>query len=361
MNNTDTISSKQLIFIIIGAQIGIGIFSLPRLAVAEARQDAWLAVLMGALLPLLVLVIIERLGRRMPESGFVAMNQQLFGRWLGSALVSLFIIYVIYFESTVVRLFSEITSIFLLPRTPPAMIMLTIVLAFVYIANKGARVVARLNEILFWIVIPLPLIAMTALTNADLTNVLPVGEAGLKTLARSMLATGNAYAGIEVLLVFYFLVKQKGEVIKAGLLALGWTALMYLLVTLICLLVFGAEQVQRLNWSALTVYKTVKFPVLVRPEFIVLAIWLGVGIRPIMTMGFAAAFSLSELLHVKREKYFHWVVIFSASLMYILALLPQNLLVAFKWAEYAGYTFLLAGLLYPLLMLIIALIRGKGV
>ena len=48
MNNTDTITSKQLIFVIIGAQIGMGLFSLPRLVSTEAHQDAWLAVLLGS-------------------------------------------------------------------------------------------------------------------------------------------------------------------------------------------------------------------------------------------------------------------------------------------------------------------------
>ncbi|MBP8820394.1 MAG: GerAB/ArcD/ProY family transporter, partial [Syntrophomonadaceae bacterium] len=63
MNSNDTITSKQLIFIIIGAQIGMGIFSLPRVVGTQAQQDAWLAILLGGLLPLLILIIIERLGR----------------------------------------------------------------------------------------------------------------------------------------------------------------------------------------------------------------------------------------------------------------------------------------------------------
>lgn len=359
MNSNDTITSKQLIFIIIGAQIGMGIFSLPRVASMEAHQDAWLTVLLGGLVSLLILIIIEQLGRRMPESSFVAMNHLLFGRWLGSVMVFLFVVYVIFFESTVVRMFTEITSAFLLPRTPVPVIALVVMLTVVYIINKGARVVARLNEVLFWIIFPLLFLVMVPLVNADFTNLLPMGEAGFKAIAQGALPSSYAYAGIEVLLVFYFLVKQKGEVIKAGILSLGWTTLAYLIATLVCLLVWGSEFMQTINWPVLTVLKTIKFPVLDRPEIFTLAVWMGVGVRPIMNMGFAAAFSLSEVLHVKPDKYFHLVVMSIALPMYILALLPANLIIAFKWAEYAGYTFLLAGLLYPLLMLVIAVIRGK--
>jgi spore germination protein len=359
VNSTDSITSKQLIFIIIGAQIGIGIFSLPRVVSAAARQDAWLAVLLGAMVPFLILIIIERLGRRMPESGFVAMNQLLFGRWLGSVMVCLFVAYIIFFESTVVRLFTEITSAFLLPRTPIPVIAFVVVLTLVYIINKGARVIARLNEVLFWIILPLIFLIMVPLVNADYTNLLPVGGAGVKALAQGVLPSSYAYAGIELLLVFYFLVRQKEEVIKAGIMGLGFTTLAYLIVTLVCLLVWGSESMQMLNWPTLTVLKTIKFPVLERPEIFMLAVWMGVGVRPAMNMGFTAAYSLSEVLQIQRDKYFHLVVMSIALPIFILALLPANLLIAFKWAEYAGYSFLLAGLLYPLLMLIIAVIRGK--
>ncbi len=361
MNKSDSVSSTQLFYIITGAQIGIGIFALPRLVSAHAQQDAWIAVLIGALLPLLSLFIIVNLGRRMPGSNFVTMNQQLFGRWLGTIMIFLFIFYIIFFESTVIRIFSEITSIFLLPRTPLTVIIFTVVLTAVYIMNKGAQVVARLNAIFFWIMIPLVFLGLSALVHADYTNLLPVGEANFKALARSALSSATSYAGIEVLLVFYFFIQQKERILKVGLLSLGWTVFVYLLVTVICLLIFGADFMQMNNWPVLTAFKTISFALFERPEIIALALWLVVGIRPIMNLGFAAVYSLNEVLQVNRDKYFYLSVIAIALPMFILALWPQNLLIAFKWSEYAGYLFFLGGLLYPLLMLAIAVIRKKEI
>lgn len=359
VNKADFITSQQLVYIIVGAQVGIGIFSLPRVAAAGARQDAWMAVLIGALVPLLVLIIIQRLGRRMPKSSFVTMNQQLFGPWVGTIMVFLFVFYVIFFESTVIRLFSEITSIFLLPQTPLVVIVLTIVLAVAYIINKGAVVVARLNVIFFWIVLSAAFLGLATLVHADYTNLLPVGEVGLEALTRSSLATGNAYAGMEVLLVFYFLVREKNEVLKAGIKGLGITMIFYLEAVLISIMVLGVELLDMINWPVLTLFKTVNFGVLERPELIVLTIWLMVGIRPIMNLGFAAAHSLSEVLQVNRDKYFHWVVLAISLAMLIMAILPKNLIIALEWAEYTGYAFLVVGLFYPLLMLTVAMIRRK--
>ncbi|MGS0765547.1 GerAB/ArcD/ProY family transporter [Syntrophomonas curvata] len=359
MNDRDTITSKQLVFIIIGAQVATGVFSLPHLASTEAGQDAWLAVLLGAMTPLLALLVIERLGRRMPEAGFVGMNYLLFGRWLGAVMVFLFTVYAVFFQAVVVRIFAEITNIFLLPRTPLPVIVLLVLIGAVYVINKGARVVARVNEILFWVVLPLLFLLMIPLVNADYTNLLPVGEAGLAGIARGALTSSYSYAGIEILLVFYFLVGRKEEIIKAGLLGLGFTATAYLVVTLVCLLVWGQELLQIINWPVLRVLKTIKFALLERPEFFMLAVWMGLGVRPTMNMGFAVSYALSVILHVDRSKYFHLVVLSIALLIYITALLPADIIVAFKWSDYAGYSFWLAGLFYPLIMLVAAIIRGK--
>lgn len=359
MIRNDPISSKQLIYIIIGSQIGVSVFILPRLAVDGARQDAWLAVLLGVLLPFLVLFIIERLGRRLPKSNFVIMNQQLFGRWLGSGIIFLFIFYMIFVQSTIVRIFSELTSVFLLPKTPLPVIMLSIILAAVYIISGGARVIGRLNEILFWVIFPLSFIIFAPLINADYTYLLPVGEAGLAGLSRGILATSTAYAGIEVLLIFYFLVSDKKKVLKAGLLGLAWTCFFNISVTLVCLLVWGSEMITMINWPALTVLNSVEFSFLERPEIFILSVWLAVGTRPVFTIGFAAAYSLSEVLRIDRTKYFPAAAIAIALPIYILALLPKNLIVAFKWSEYAGYFFIFFGLFYPLLMLSSAVIQNK--
>lgn len=359
MSDNDTITSKQLIFIIIGSQIAIGLFSLPRVVSSAAGQDAWLAVLLGALVPFFTLFVIERLGRRMPDAGFVGMNHMLFGRWLGSGMVFLFIIYVVFFQAVVVRLFSELTSIFLLPRTPLSVIVLLVILGAVYVIIKGSRVIARVNEILFWILLPLLFFLLAPMVNADYTNLLPVGEAGLARIAQGAFTSSYYYAGIEVLLVFYFLVGRKEEVIKAGILGLGYSTIAYLLITLACLMVWGIEIMQFINWPGLSILKTIRFEVLERPELFILAVWMGLGVRPTMNMGFSASYSLSEIIGIDRSKYFHLVVLCLALLIYIIALLPSNIISAFKWAEYAGYSFWLAGVFYPLIMLLTAIIRGK--
>ncbi len=354
------ISSKQLIFMIVGAQVATGIFSLPRLVSAEAGEDAWIAVLMGALVPFISLYLIERLGRRMPEMGFTQMTEALFGKIIGSFLVVMFVAYIIFFESVIVRILSEVTKLFVLPKTPLAVILFMFIFTMIYIGTKGLRVIARLNELLFYLLLLNLLILLIPLGQADYTNILPVGEAGLEGIVSGALTTPYSYQGIEILLVLYTLVIKKDEVLKAGATALAITTLFYLGMVIICELVFGVTSMQRIMWPGLLLLKVSQIPVFERLEFVFLFFWMGMGARPLVNMGFAASLSLSQLFKIDEKKYLPYIMMLIGLGMYILALLPHDILVTFKWADYAGYAFFIIGLGYPLLYHMAAFLRpGK--
>jgi len=357
-----TITSKQLIFIFIGSMVATGILSLPRVASTDAREDAWIAVLLGTLVPILSLYLIERLGRKSPDVNLVEIARLLFGKIAGPFMILIFIAYAIWLQSIVVRMFAEITSLYLLPTTPLPVIILVIILAVIYIVNKGARTIARINELLFYLSLTLLFLMIIAMSGGiDITNILPVGKAGLKGIARGTLTTAYSYAGIEVLLVYYFLVTRKDEVIKAGLTAIGITSFIYVNVVIICILILGVETLQKIMFPVLVLLKAVQVSVVERLEFFFLLVWLAVGPRPTINMGFAAAYTLGHLLKINMQRYFHLVVIAIGTGTYILALIPGDIYILFKWADYEGIFFLIMSIIYPLIFLIALWIRRKQV
>jgi spore germination protein (amino acid permease) len=355
------ISSKQLIFIIVGSQIGLGIFSLPRIVSGEAGKDAWIAIILGAIVPFLSLYLIERLCKRMPEMGFTQIAQALFGKITGSLLIIVFIAYVIFFHSIVVRVFAEVTKLYLLPQTPLAVVLFMYVVVIVYVGSKGARVIGRLNELMFYVLIVILLILIIPIGQTDYTNLLPVGQAGFGKIVSGAITTAYYYAGIEILLVFYTLASKKEDVIKAGCSALLITVILYLVITIIAQLVLGVDIMQKIIWPGLILLKVVQVPVLERLEFIFLFFWLGTGARPTINMGFAASLSLSQLLKIDQQKYNTYSLMFIGLCLYIMALVPNDVLTAFKWADYAGYSFFVIGLGYPLLFHMALLLRGGKV
>lgn len=355
------ITSKQLVFLIIGAIIGTGVFDLPRTASAVAAQDAWISVLLGGLAPLLALFLIERLGRKFPDLTIVELVQHLFGKVAGAVLAVSFIIYAFFFQSVVLRRFINITALYMLPKTPLWAIGLIMMIAVVYAASKGAKVLGRLNELIFYLVFIDLLIIMIPLVRADITSILPVGSVGLPAILKGGLVTAFTYSGAEALFVVYPMVGRKDEVLKAGILGVGFVMLAYFVLTVVSLLVLGVEINQRLIIPVFTLLKVVDIVVIERLELFSTILFLGLGPRPVFNFTFAASFSLTQLLGLDIDRHYPIVVIGVGLLVYILALLPHDYIQIGKLENYVGYASLVIGIGYPVIFHIAAhLKRGRA-
>jgi len=352
-----TITSKQLVFVILGATIGIGILSLPRTLVSAAGQTAWLALPVAALVPLLSLFMIERLYRRIPAVNFVELNQRLLGKIMGFIVVALFVVYIIIFESVVIRTFADVTKVYMLPATPLWAILLLIAFSVYYVISKGSRVVARMNELIFYIMFITLVTGLIPLPKGDYTNLLPLWEFDIGGLMKAFFNSAFAFEGIEILIIIYSLVEKKERILKAGFIALVFTLALYIYVLILGILVLSPTLVNSLLWPGIYYYKTVSFSAFPRLEFILLAIWVGLGARPAITMGFAACLSLHQLLKISDQR-FPLLVLAVIAVMYVLAFLPSDIFDVFQIWDYVGLMSLGASLLYPALLTLVAFVRG---
>lgn len=356
------ITSKQLIFIILGSTVATGILSLPRSVTAVAGYDGWISIILGVCVPLTSFFLIERLLRKFPDLTLVEITQLLFGKTIGFLLVLGFISYAVFFESVVLRVATEVTSTFALRQTPIAVTALLISIAVIYIAAKGAKTIGRLNELLFYILLlDFVLVVLALKTGIDFTNIMPIGGRGLFAIVKGIVPTAFAYEGVEILFLIYFMVDRKSEVLKAGAIAVFLSMIFYLLVTIVCLLVFGADSMKIFLWPTLALIKTIEMPVIERLDFFFLAIWAGLAFRPVTNMCFAASYSLIQLLGLNKEKYYPFAVIILTVLMYILALIPGDIVQVFKISTYAGYTSLIIAIGYPILFHFMAFLRKEKV
>lgn len=353
------ITSKQLIFIIVGAQVATAMLSLPRVVAAEAGHHAWLAVIIGAILPLASIFFTVALLNRFRDADFANVSHRLFGKFLGTLLILVFVGYVITFQSVVIRIFAEVTSVFMLPTTPIWVVSLACTLSVVYAVSKGGKVIGRLNEFLFYILIVDLLIIAVPVTQGTYLNLLPVGEIDIGGLVRGSLKTTYAYGGVEVLLITYAMVQHRGEILKAALIGQGITVLIYLMIVVVGLMVFGHMGMQFITWPVITLLKVPDASALGRLEIFFLLLWVGLGVRPAMNLGMSASYAALRTFNLDFNRYYAWMVLGVGASIYVLSLQPDNLLQALAWADYVGYAFVTVSLGYPLLYLLVALLRRQ--
>lgn len=359
MSPMHQINSRQLMFIITGGQVGTGMLALPALLCQEAGQHAWMCILLGALVPLVNMLVIEKLGSRNMGLNMVAMFQSLLGKAGGTVAAVAFAGYLIASITVLVNAFARLIQVYMLPRTPLWVIILLGMICVVYAGSKGGQVVGRINETLFFgLVLSLFFIVIPTYYSHEFTNLLPLGELDAGDLLSGMFFSLYTFAGGEILLVLYSQVDKPEEVKGAALRGLGLSTATYLIVTVCCLLVFGPDRIVRYTWPGISILKVAQVPVVERFEFYFLAIWVGIVLRRAIIPVFAAALTLAQLFRMEERS--APVVLAVGIIVWGCSLLIPSVAVNFWLVQYYSLVYLLIGFCFPLLLLLISWLR-KGV
>ena len=130
-----------LIFIFeMGSAIIVGIGN-------EAKQDAWIAVLVATFFGVGLVLFFHQISARMEGKNLFEIMEWTVGKWIGRTITCLYVIYFLYIAARVLRDFGELIVSSILPTTPIEITMLIIMLIITYVLYLGLEVLARTSEI----------------------------------------------------------------------------------------------------------------------------------------------------------------------------------------------------------------------
>lgn len=356
-NNTNVITTKQLIFTIISATLGVGILTLTSSVGRVSRQDAWISIGLGAILPLVGLFCIHLICKRFPHLTFVEYSERILGKWLGKTLSIFFVVYALIYAGLVARIFVGVLKIYLFPLTPIWALGILILLVSAYLAAKDARVLGRVNELMFYEALVLFAFIFGAVPQMDLTYFQPVGESGMITILKGTYESIFSYLGIEVLLVFYALVQNKKEIVRAGLTAILVITVIYLTVSVTIIGIFGPNVIENIRFGVMVLLKTYQAPVIERAEFFFIIFWVFVAFRPVANMYFVGRFTLEKIIGIESPS-ITTVCLFPFILAVVL--IPQNFEQAVSYSSKLGFAGMALITILPVTLWGIASLRRIG-
>lgn len=157
---------------------------------AQAKQDAWITVLLGLGGGLLLFLIYHRLFTYYPDLLLTGYVQKITGKWIGRLLGYLYVIYFIYIAARVLRDFGELLTSTIYYQTPTLILNMLMVFIILYALYKGLEVLARVGELLFMVVYILAiggvfLILVSGLIHLE--NLRPILENGVMPIVKTTL------------------------------------------------------------------------------------------------------------------------------------------------------------------------------
>ncbi|MDP4098209.1 spore germination protein [Paenibacillus sp. P96] len=307
--NKVTTEVSQLAFTLAAFEIGSTTLFLLG---SKAKQDAWLAMLIGAVGGFLLLLL--HLGIVRMDSGhdLFELCKKYMGKWLGSVIGIAFVFYFTYESSRNLRDIGDLATLTLLNRTPTAIVTLLALLVIADSIHLGPRAWFLIVSVLFYLiaigyVMLLLIISFTGLIHPQF--MFPILENGWKPVWEAAIPEIISFPfGQTVLfLVFFRLVSRNQKINKSIMFTYWLTAILLIGVNQICILVLGPDLAASTTYPLFQVTQLTKVDKIIEradPLFAMI-LFLGLGIK-------SAAFYIGAVIGMSRitvVKYKVWIVV----------------------------------------------------
>lgn len=143
------LSSRQLAVLVIFFTIGTSILLVPSYLVVEAKQDAWISALIGMGAGTLFALLYVKLAQLYPDKTFVQYCEIILGKWLGKLVALIYLLFILIFESFVLKDIGEFLVTHIIVETPIQFIMIIFMLLVIVASRLGIGTLARSADIFF--------------------------------------------------------------------------------------------------------------------------------------------------------------------------------------------------------------------
>lgn len=294
--------------LIVGFIIGTSILALPNGVVQDAKQDGWIAVLIGGLYPLYIALLAIYYAKKHPNQDILALSNIYLGRVMGTICNILFMVEFGIFTLAAIVSLSNIFRVYATSFLTPIKIFIPTILIAIYLSDKGIKVLARINKISLFTIVILALVLLTSLKKGNYLNLLPIFGTGVKGIFSGSIESALAYGGMEAIFLIYPILKEKDKVKKITLKALFITMVIYVWVTLASIYYLGYKVTSIALWPVLLVTEGVNIPELNSFRVVFLFLWSFAMFKIIANEHYAFTYILSDVLKIKDKRKFYWFI-----------------------------------------------------
>ncbi|WML44220.1 GerAB/ArcD/ProY family transporter [Neobacillus sp. PS3-40] len=331
----------------------------------SAKQDAWIAVVLGMVGGAVLYLIYHRLFMFYPDIPLTSYVQKITGKYIGRFIAFLYIIYFMYVSARVLRDFGELLTTTIYSSTPLFIINTLMILTIIYAIQKGFEVIARVGELFFILVYILAiggvlLVAFSGLVHVD--NLRPILENGVMPVLKITVGQTLTFPFGEMV-VFTMLLPYLNEPKKAKLVCLGGIILSGInitITTLVNIAVLGADLYARSPFPLLNTIGKIQIGNFIERLDVFFMLYLMVGGFFKITIFFYAALAgTADIFKFKSQK----KLCFPIGLIILFA----SMTIASNYAEHAKeglkvipiYLHWPFQIIIPAILLIIAYFRNR--
>ncbi|WP_342427755.1 endospore germination permease [Paenibacillus sp. FSL L8-0158] len=355
------ISARQIMILTTLFTVGSAILIIPSGMASVAKQDAWIAALVGVGAGLLILYMYSKIASLYPDMTLIGIMETLLGKWLGKAAGLLFFITLfINAPAPVLFYIGNFMTTQMIPETPILAVNILFSLIVVLAARLGLEVLVRSAELLFplFTLLYISFVGLVV-SNIKLENVQPVLEAGVGPIWPAALSFCSTVfiPHIIFLMIFPDSINRSDQTRKAFFIGSVIGGLMLVVVVALAILVLGPDLTARNIYPSYALAKKISIGnFLQRIEAIMATMWFISLFFRITLYMHTTVTAIAQIFRLKKDRQ---LVLPLGMILIILSIIVypnvpyQQTYDTKTWIPYA----LSIGLLFPFLLLCIHGIR----
>ncbi|MBU3100592.1 MULTISPECIES: GerAB/ArcD/ProY family transporter [Clostridium] len=328
----------------------------------EAKQDAWISMLIYVLPGILLQLIYTELWKKYPKDTIVTYMPKIFGKIIGYTLSVIYIIYFAYIAARITRDTIEIILIAVMPRMSMYIIGIVFMSTVIYGTYTGIENLSRVCFvflILFVVIFVMKWVLLFSMPDTiKLYNLKPVLEKGIFSVIKEgwPLIT-FPYAESIVLTMLYPSVTESSRVRKSAVLATIFLGVLLTCNTIMFISVLGLNFASTSLFPLLQTYRIMKIGEVFSRfgVFFILFMIIG-GFIKVSFFVYGSMLGVSQLIKLNDTKYLALplgIVVFITSLL-ISSNYPQHIQ---SGKFLTTYTHLPLAIIIPIIALILCYLK----
>ncbi|MGC5327864.1 GerAB/ArcD/ProY family transporter [Brevibacillus sp. SYSU BS000544] len=356
----DAIISKKELYISISSMvIGVGILTLPRTIATDIESsDGWISILTGGVIALIFAWLLAKLAARFPRMTFFEYTSKIVSKPVSYVLTFLMSAYLLLFVSYEIRSVGIIAKQYLFDITPVEVITFVFLLVLIYAVSGPSIGIIRLNVLFFPIVLLIVIFVLIfTIQLIEKENLQPMFITGVKPILSGIKDSVFSFLGFEIVLFYTALMKRPQDAPKAAMIGLSIPILLYTIIYLFTVGVFSSFGTKNLVFPTIELAKEVELPgaFLERVDSIFFTVWI-MTIFNTSSMAYDLSVMLIRSILPQCKKI--TLISVLAFISYVLSMLPQNFNQLSSFGEIISISGVVIGLLMPMILLVIAILRG---
>ncbi|WP_143760335.1 GerAB/ArcD/ProY family transporter [Paenibacillus sp. FSL R5-0766] len=284
-------SPIHIFFVLYVSLVSVGLMNFQYKMLHGAENDGWISIVIASFIVAGVIkMMYVLLGRQSPtQATLVHINQRYWGRYAGSIINWIFMLYFVLGSSVAFLSYVHIVQLWVLPTQNTWLISLAILVIAYYCVAGGIQSVTGmcLWGTLFILVLVFPQIFLVS-SYLHPRNLLPILDHDASSIWLSTRDMLHEFIGCGILLVVYPFIRTPERSIKWAYAAVITATVVYLVFFTFAFMFFSHGQMKEHLWPTLNLISIIEMPLIQRMEYLVLSFWL-LKMLAIITLGLWAA------------------------------------------------------------------------